>query len=76
MDFITDKELDGLFSFDTFYVKNEKILALKSEIFKKRAAYGLHNNLVHELQIGDREFYFKYVFRMKLLLRFPNYINT
>ena len=55
-----------LFSFDTFYVK-EKILALKKnlerfwlrEIFKKRAVDGLYNNLVHELQIGDREFHFK-----------------
>ena len=54
-------------SFDTFYVKKKKILALKKnlkrfwlrEIFKTRVADGLYNNLVHELQIGDREFHFK-----------------
>ena len=29
------------------------------EILKKRAADGLYYNLVHEMQIGDREFHFK-----------------
>ena len=56
-----------LYSFDTFYVKKEKILALKKkckrlwerEILKKRAACELYNNFVHELRIEDREFYFK-----------------
>ena len=44
-------------SFDLFYVTKEKILTLKKfhkrfwarEIFKKRGAYGLNNNLVNEL---------------------------
>ena len=64
--FYNRQRIRWLFSFDTFYVKKKKVLALKKskrfwvrEIFKKRAAYGLYNNLVHELRIGDREFNFK-----------------
>ena len=61
------RRIRSLFSFDTFYVKKEKNLAIKNnlkrlwlrEIFKKRAKDGLYNSLVHELQIGDREFHFK-----------------
>ena len=34
-----------------FCVKKEKILTLK--------VYGLFNNLVHELRVGDKDFYFK-----------------
>ena len=66
MDFITDDELDGYVVLIFFCVRKEKVLALKKskrfwvrEIFKKRAAYGLYNNLVHELRTGDREFYIK-----------------
>ena len=82
MDFVTDKELDGYLVFILFMLKKKKFFPLKKskrfwvrEIFKKRATYRLYNNLVHELLIGDREFYFKQVFRMTFLLRFPNYIN-
>ena len=49
MDFMTDEELDS-FLVLRFWLR---------EIFKKRAADRLYNNLVHELQIGDREFHFK-----------------
>ena len=64
---MTDEELDRwLFSFDTFYIKKEKSLPSKKskrfwvrEIFKKTAMYWLYNNLVDELRIRDREFYFK-----------------
>ena len=66
MDFITDKELDGYLVLIRFMLKKKKSLPSKKskrfwvrEIFKKRAAYGLYNNLVHELRIGDREFNFK-----------------
>ena len=54
--------------------KNFKRFWLR-EIFKKRAADELYNNLVHDMQIRDREFHFKQVFRMIFLARFPNYIN-
>ena len=37
--------------------KSKRIWA--REIFKKRAAYSLYNNLVYELRIWDREFNFK-----------------
>ena len=66
MDFVTDKELDGYLVFILFMLKKKKFFPSKKskrfwvrEIFKKRATYGLYNNLVHELLIGDREFYFK-----------------
>ena len=56
------RRIRWLLSFAIFYVKKEKMLALKRfwvrEIFKKRAAYGLYNNLLRELRIGDSEFYF------------------
>ena len=48
MDFMTDKELDDYLVLIFFYFKKEKVIALKKnlrEIFKKRAAYGLYNNL-------------------------------
>ena len=61
MDFITDEELDGYLVLILFALKKEKSLPSKKstrywarEIFKKKAAYGLYNNLVHELWIGDR----------------------
>ena len=60
---MTDEELDGYLVLILFMLKKKKSLPSKKserfcvrEIFKKRAAY---NNLVHELQIGDRELYFK-----------------
>ena len=63
---MTDKELDGNLVFLRFMLKKTKYLPSKTsdrfwvrEIFKKTAAYGLYNNLVHELQIWNREFYFK-----------------
>ena len=64
MDFMTDEELDGYLVLVLFMLKKKKSLPSKrpfwlSEIFEKKAAYGLYNNLVHELRIGDREFYFK-----------------
>ena len=56
------RRIRWLLSFAIFYVKKEKMLALKRfwvrEIFKKRAAYELYNNLLRELRIGDSEFYF------------------
>ena len=66
MDFMTDEELDGYLVLIPFMLKKE-ILAIKKnlkrfwlkEIYKKRAADGLYNNLAHELQIGDRAFNFK-----------------
>ena len=42
----------------SFDKKNLKRFWLR-EIFKTRVADGLYNNLVHELQIRDREFRFK-----------------
>ena len=51
---MTDEEL---FS----YLESPKIFWVR-EIFKKRAAHGLYTNLVHELQIRDMEYYFKYIF--------------
>ena len=66
MDFMTNDELDGYLVLIFFMLKKKKSLPLKKskrfwvrEIFKKRTAYGLYNNLKHELRIGDREFYFK-----------------
>ena len=64
MDFMTDEELDGYLVLVLFMLKKKKSLPSKKpfwlrEIFEKKAAYGLYNNLVHELRIGDREFYFK-----------------
>ena len=66
MDFMTDEELDGYLVLLTFMLKKEKSLPSKilkrfwlRKIFKKRAADGLQNNLVHEPQIRDREFHFK-----------------
>ena len=66
MDFMTDEELDGYLVLILLMLKKKKSLPSKKpkrfwvrEVFKTRAAYGLYNNLVHELQIGDREFYFK-----------------
>ena len=66
MDFITDDELDGYVVLIFFVSEKKKVLALKKskrfwvrEIFKKRAAYELYSNLVHELRTGDREFYIK-----------------
>ena len=56
MDFMTDEELDGYLVLILFALKKEKSLPSKKstrywarEIFKKKAAYGLYNNLVHEL---------------------------
>ena len=31
------------------------------DIFKQREQYGLFHTLVRELELGDREYYFKYV---------------
>ena len=66
MDFMTNDELDGYLVLIFFMLKKKKSLPLKKskrfwvrEIFKKRTAYGLYNNLEHELRIGDRELYFK-----------------
>ena len=66
MNFMTDEELDGYLVLIFFMIKKKKTLPSKeserfwvTEIFKKRAAYGLCNNLVHELRTGEREFYFK-----------------
>ena len=65
MDFMTDEELDGYLVLILFYVQKEKSLPSKKstrfcvrEIFK-RAVFGLYNNLVHELGIGDGKLYFK-----------------
>ena len=76
---MTDEELDGYLVLIHFVLKKEKSLPSKNsarywirEIFEKKAVYGIHNNFVHELRIGDRELCFKYVFRMTFLLRFPN----
>ena len=67
MDFMTDEELDTYLLFILFMFKKKKSLPSKKpkrfwvrEIFKKGAAYGLNSNLVQELQIGVREFYFKF----------------
>ena len=61
---MTDEELDRYVVW--IKTKKEKFLPSKKskrfwarEVFKKRAAYGLYNNLVHEKRIGDKEFYFK-----------------
>ena len=61
-----DEDLDGYLVLILFMLKKKKSLSSKKPskilikgIFKKRAAEGLYNNLVHELQIGDREFHFK-----------------
>ena len=66
MNFLTDKELDGYSVLILLMLKKEKSLPSKKskkfwvrEIFKKRAAYGRYNNLVHKLRIKDRNFYFK-----------------
>ena len=66
MDFMTDEELDGYLVLIFFMLKKKKSMPSKKpkrfwvrEICQKRAAYGLYNNLVHELRIGDGEFYFK-----------------
>ena len=66
MGFMTDVELDGYLVLVLFILKKKKSLPSRNfkrfwlkEIFKKRAADGLCNNSVHELQIGDREFHFK-----------------
>ena len=65
MDLMTDEELDGYSVLILFIVKRKNSLPSKkskgiwvSEIFKKRATYGLYN-LVHELRIGNREFFFE-----------------
>ena len=62
---MTDEELDGYLVLILFMLKKEKSLPWKKsrrywvrEIFKKKAVYGLHNNLVYELRIGDRELCF------------------
>ena len=49
MDLMTHEELDGCLVL-RFWLR---------KIFKKRAADGCYNNLVHELQIEDRRFHFK-----------------
>ena len=56
-----DKELDGYLVLIRFILKKKKSLPSKKserfwvrEIFKKRVGYGFYNNLVHELQIGNR----------------------
>ena len=66
MDFMMSEELDGYLVLIFFMLKNKKTLPSKKskrfwvrEIFKKRAVYGLYNNLVHVTRIGDSEFYFK-----------------
>ena len=66
MDFMADEELDGYLILILFILKKKKSLPSKKpfgfwlrEIFKKRAADGFYNNLVHQLQIGDREFHLK-----------------
>ena len=66
MDFMMDKKLNGYLVLVLIILKKEKSLPSKKskrfwvrKIFKKRAAYGLYNNLVHELRIRDRDFYFK-----------------
>ena len=65
MDFMTDKELDGYLVLILFVLKKEKSLPSKKsrrywvrEIFKKKAVCRLHNNLVYELRIRDRELCF------------------
>ena len=70
MDFMMDEELDGYFVLILFMLKMKNSLSSKKckrfwvrEIFKKRAAYGIYNSLVHELRIGI-EFCFKSVLRM------------
>ena len=62
MDFMTDKELVLIL----IMLKKKKFLPSKKftrfwlrEIFQKRAAYGLYNNLVHEVRKGYKEFYLK-----------------
>ena len=66
MSFMTDDELDGYLVLILFMLKKKKSWTSKKsenfwvrEIFKKRPVYGLSNNVVHELRIGDRELYFK-----------------
>ena len=66
MNFMTEEELDGYLVLILFMLKKKKSLPSKNfkrfwlkEIFKKRAADGLYNNSLYELQIGDREFHFK-----------------
>ena len=65
MDFMMDEELDVYFVLILFMLKMKNSLSSKKckrfwirEIFKKRAAYGIYNSLVHELRIGI-EFCFK-----------------
>ena len=41
-------------------VRNRKRFWVR-EIFQRRAAFGEYANLVKDLQIGDREFYFRLV---------------
>ena len=56
MDFMTDEGLDGYLVLILFTFKKIKSLPSKKPkrfwvrgLFKTRAAYGLYNNLVHEL---------------------------
>ena len=63
---MTDDELDGYLVLILFMLKKKKSWTSKKsenfwvrEIFRKRSVYGLSNNVVHELRIGDRELYFK-----------------
>ena len=64
MDVIADEELLNI-SILILILLKQKQKKNKSrrfwvrEIFKKRNQHGLYNNLIQELQFGDREFYFK-----------------
>ena len=66
MDFMTDVELDGYLVLIFFMLKKKNSLTSKKplKVFAKgniqRESSGrTYNSLVHELQIGDREFHFK-----------------
>ena len=63
---MTNEELDGYLVLILFMLKKEKSLPSRkpSKILvkgniRKRVAEGLYNNLVYEMQIGNREFHFK-----------------
>ena len=56
---------------------NKSIRFWVREIFKKRNQHGLYNNLIQELRFGDREFYFKSVYKIvKLIIVSNNVIRV
>ena len=63
---MTDEELDDYLILILFILKKKKSLPSEKckwfwvgEIFQKRAVYGRYDTVLHELKIGDGEFYLK-----------------